>query len=372
MRLFNSLTKAKEDFVPLEPANVRLYVCGPTVYDNAHIGNARPAIVFDLLFRLLRHEYGAEHVSYVRNITDVDDKINARAKALGIEIGDLTKKTAAQYQADMLALKCLAPTHEPRVTDNIPEIIRLIERLILVDAAYSAGGHVLFSTAARADYGNLARRSIDQMRAGARIEIAPYKRDEMDFVLWKPSEESMPGWNSPWGFGRPGWHIECSAMADRYLGETFDIHGGGVDLVFPHHENEIAQSECAHGGKTMARFWMHNGTLSVNGEKMAKSAGNVLTVMELLKDWRGAEIRLAMLRSHYRHPINFSLDGLKEAAKTLEKWERKIVGTTPVNPSDDFLDSLRGDLNTPAALAKLHAANAQELANGMHFLSICS
>ena len=259
LRLFNSLTKTKEDFAPLDPKNVRMYVCGPTVYDFAHIGNARPSIVFDVLFRLLRHEYGAAHVTYVRNVTDVDDKINARAAERGISIRELTEETARIYDEDMAALNCLAPTIAPRATDHIAEMVAMIKTLIADGHAYVAEGHVLFDVSSKPDYGKLSRRSLDEMLAGARVEVAPYKKNPMDFVLWKPSEQPLPGWESPWGRGRPGWHIECSAMAGKYLGETFDIHGGGIDLMFPHHENEIAQSEGAHHGHPLAKVWMHNG-----------------------------------------------------------------------------------------------------------------
>ncbi|HEY8255765.1 MAG TPA: cysteine--tRNA ligase, partial [Rhizomicrobium sp.] len=274
LRLFNTLTKTKDVFAPLDPKNVRLYVCGPTVYDLAHIGNARPVIVFDVLYRLLRHTFGDAHVTYVRNITDVDDKINARAAERGISIRELTEETARIYEEDVAALGNLPPSVTPRATEHVGEMIAMIGELIAAGHAYEAEGHVLFDVSSKADYGKLARRSLDEMLAGARVEVAPYKRNAMDFVLWKPSDAGLPGWDSPWGRGRPGWHIECSAMAGKYLGETFDIHGGGIDLVFPHHENEIAQSEGAHHGHPLARVWMHNGFLQVEGEKMAKSAGN--------------------------------------------------------------------------------------------------
>ena len=290
-----------------------MYVCGPTVYDFAHIGNARPVIVFDVLFRLLRHIYGAEHVTYVRNITDVDDKINARAAERGVSIRELTEETYKNFKADVAALGCLPPTVEPRATEYVSkpdaptDMIRLIERLVQNGCAYVAEGHVLFHVAAMKDYGKLSNRTLDEMVAGARVEIAPYKKDPMDFVLWKPSPPDLPGWDSPWGRGRPGWHIECSAMSAALLGETFDIHGGGIDLVFPHHENEIAQSRCAFHTKVMANYWMHNGFLQVEGEKMAKSAGNFVTIRELLttdkfggRKWSGQVLRFAMLRTHYR------------------------------------------------------------------------
>ncbi len=321
LKLYDTLTRQKRVFTPLDPANVRMYVCGPTVYDFAHIGNARPVIVFDVLFRLLRHLYGPEHVTYVRNITDVDDKINARAAQrlaergeaggdLNAEIRRLTEETYANFKADVAALGCLPPTVEPRATEFIRradgklDMITLIERLIANGNAYAADGHVLFHVPSMPDYGKLSKRPLDEMIAGARVEVAPYKRDAMDFVLWKPSKPEEPGWDSPWGRGRPGWHIECSAMSGALLGETFDIHGGGIDLVFPHHENEIAQSRCAFHTKVMANYWMHNGFLMVEGEKMAKSLGNFITIRELLEDWHGRPwpgeaIRFAMLMTHY-------------------------------------------------------------------------
>src|SRR6201986_3159090 len=294
LRLFNTLTKTKEDFVPIKRDDVRMYVCGPTVYDYAHIGNARPVIVFDVLFRLLRHLYGADHVKYVRNITDVDDKINARAAERGIPIRELTEQTYKNFKEDVAALGCLPPTVEPRATEHIDEMRTLIERLVASGNAYVAEGHVLFSVPSMPDYGRLARRSLDEMMAGARVDVAPYKRDPMDFVLWKPSKPGEPSWPSPAGIavqGRPGWHIECSAMAWKHLGETFDIHGGGIDLVFPHHENEIAQSRCAFHTPIMARTWMHNGFLQVEGEKMSKSLGNFITIRDLRAEWPGDVIR---------------------------------------------------------------------------------
>ena len=296
LRLYNTLTRQKEDFAPLDPKNVRLYVCGPTVYDYAHIGNARPVIVFDVLFRLLRHLYGEDQVKYVRNITDIDDKINARAaevaaaKGVSVEAArvEITNATAKQYLDDVTALGCLPPTHTPRATEYVKQMIAMIEKLVAAGHAYPAQGHVLFDVSSKADYGKLARRSLDEMLAGARVEVAPYKKNPMDFVLWKPSDAQTPGWESPWGRGRPGWHIECSAMGEALLGETFDIHGGGIDLMFPHHENEIAQSEGAHHDHPLARVWMHNGFLQVEGEKMSKSLGNFVTIRELLSGWRGA------------------------------------------------------------------------------------
>ncbi len=368
LRLFNTLTKSKDVFTPLDPKNVRIYVCGPTVYDFAHIGNARPVIVFDLLFRLLRHLYGDAHVTYVRNITDVDDKINARAAERGISIRDLTEETARIFNEDVAALNCLPPTVTPRATEHIAEMVAMIQSLIATGNAYMAEGHVLFDVASKPDYGKLARRSLDEMMAGARVEVAPYKKDAMDFVLWKPSKPGEPGWDSPWGRGRPGWHIECSAMAGKYLGETFDIHGGGIDLVFPHHENEVAQSECAHHGAPIAKVWMHNGFLQVEGEKMSKSAGNFFTVHELLADWPGEVLRFNMLRSHYRQPMDFTLAGLKESWKQLERWYGVTEALADPAPDAAFFAALEDDLNTPAAIASLHQAGDVALAGGLGFL----
>jgi cysteinyl-tRNA synthetase len=367
LRLFNTLTKTKEDFVPIDPANVRMYVCGPTVYDYAHIGNARPVIVFDVLFRVLRHIYGADHVTYVRNITDVDDKINARAAAEGISIRELTEKTAQQYSEDVTALGNLPPTVAPRATDHIAQMIAMIETLIKHGNAYVAEGHVLFDVSSKHDYGKLSRRTVDDMIAGARIEIAPYKKNPMDFVMWKPSDAATPGWDSPWGRGRPGWHIECSAMSAQYLGETFDIHGGGIDLQFPHHENEIAQSEGAHHGRPFANVWMHNGFLEVEGAKMSKSLGNFVTINELLKDWDGEVLRFNMLRSHYRQPMDWTVAGMRESETILNRWARNAAGA-PIRMDQVFLAALYDDLNTPLAMARLHQAPAEELAGGMQFL----
>jgi cysteinyl-tRNA synthetase len=368
LRLFNTLTKTKDAFTPLDAKNVRMYVCGPTVYDLAHIGNARPVIVFDVLFRHLRHLYGDAHVTYVRNITDVDDKINARAAECGISIRELTDETARIYEDDVAALGNLPPSMTPRATEHIAAMITMIEQLIAAGHAYAADGHVLFDVSSKADYGKLSRRSLDEMLAGARVEVAPYKKNAMDFVLWKPSEAGLPGWDSPWGRGRPGWHIECSAMAGQYLGETFDIHGGGIDLQFPHHENEIAQSEAAHHGHPLATVWMHNGFLQVEGEKMAKSAGNFFTIRDLLADWPGEVLRLNMLRTHYRQPIDFTLAGLKESWKLLERWYEVTEPLVDPAPDAAFFEALSDDLNTPAAIASLHQAEPLALAGGLGFL----
>ena len=364
LTLYNSLTRKKDLFEPIVPGKVGMYVCGPTVYDYAHIGNARPMIVFDVLFRLLRHLYGGEHVTYVRNITDVDDKINARALEEGIDIRTLTERTNQQFQADVAGLNCLPPTVQPRATEHIEDMQALISSLIEKGFAYEAEGHVLFHVPAMKGYGGLSNRSVEDMQAGARVEVAPYKRDPMDFVLWKPSDDTEPGWDSPWGEGagrgRPGWHIECSAMSWRHLGEQFDIHGGGVDLVFPHHENEIAQSCCAHGQERMANYWLHNGFLQVEGEKMSKSLGNFITIAEVLKDWPGETARLAMLMTHYRQPINWTVKSLKEAQKTLSNWY-ELCGDCAAHDHADqsVLSALKDDLNTPQAIAALHGLKDQ-------------
>jgi cysteinyl-tRNA synthetase len=366
LKLYDTLTREKRAFAPIDPARVRMYVCGPTVYDFAHIGNARPVIVFDVLFRLLRHIYGETHVTYVRNVTDVDDKINARAAERGISIRDLTEETYKNFKADVAALGCLEPTFEPRATEYVSnpaaptDMIRLIERLVQNGCAYVAEGHVLFHVSAMKDYGKLSNRSLDEMIAGARVEVAPYKKDPMDFVLWKPSPPDLPGWDSPWGRGRPGWHVECSAMAAALLGETFDIHGGGIDLVFPHHENEIAQSRCAFHTKTMANYWLHNGFLQVEGEKMSKSLGNFVTIRELLTQetfggqrWSPQALRLAMLRTHYTQPIDWTIRSLKEAEVALEGWSRSIKDDIGII-SQSVLNALSDDLNTPQVVAEIY------------------
>jgi cysteinyl-tRNA synthetase len=358
--LHNSLSRRKERFEPADPANIRMYVCGPTVYDLAHLGNARPVVVYDVVARLLRRLY--PHVTYVRNITDVDDKINARARDSGEPIGAITARTTADFHADMAALGTLPPDQEPRATAHIAEMIMIIERLIASGHAYAAEGHVLFAVASDRDYGKLSGRSQDELLAGARIDVAPYKRDPGDFVLWKPSGDDLPGWDSPWGRGRPGWHIECSAMAWRYLGETFDIHGGGSDLIFPHHENELAQSLCAFPGSRFARYWMHNGMLQVNGEKMSKSLGNFFTVREMLAKAPGEAIRLLLLRTHYRSLLDFSDQGLAEAKRELDRFYRALeqapdtaaAEATAADVPAPVLEALCDDLNTPLAIAAMH------------------
>jgi cysteinyl-tRNA synthetase len=380
LKLYNTLTRRKEDFAPLDPANVRMYVCGPTVYDYAHIGNARPVIVFDVLFRLLRHIYGPEHVTYARNITDVDDKINARAAEeypglpLNEAIRQVTTKTEAQFHADIAALGVLPPTVEPRATEHIEEMKRLIEALVANGHAYIAQDHVLFDVQSMPDYGRLSNRSLEEMEAGARVDVAPYKKGPMDFVLWKPSKPGEPAWPSPVGIaapGRPGWHIECSAMSEKHLGPVFDIHGGGIDLVFPHHENEVAQSRCAHGTPVMARTWMHNGFLQVEGEKMSKSLGNFVTINELLQEWPGEALRLAMLSTHYRQPINWTEKGLIEARRTLDHWYDLTADAADGSPlCADVLEALADDLNTPQAMAALHALRS-EAAKGVKAAAAC-
>lgn len=379
LKFYNTLTREKAAFAPIDPDNVRMYVCGPTVYDFAHIGNARPVIVFDVLYRLLRHVYGESHVTYARNITDLDDKINARAlRDFGTEIGNgklslneairrVTEKTANQFHSDVAILGCLEPTHEPRATefvqpreDGKSDMITLIERLIERGHAYETHGEVLFDTVSTTAYGELSKRNLDEQQAGARVAVDVHKKNPGDFVLWKLSSPEEPGWDSPWGRGRPGWHIECSAMAAAYLGEVFDIHGGGLDLIFPHHENEIAQSRCAHGTKVMANVWMHNGFVQVEGRKMSKSEGNFVTIYELLhtetfggRKWPGEVLRLAMLMTHYREPIDFSIKRLEEAERLLAKWPAGQPGD--VAPDASVLNALADDLNTVAAVQALHA-----------------
>ena len=361
LQLYNTLARTKQPFEPLIPGHVRMYVCGPTVYDFAHIGNARPVVVFDVLFRLLRHVYGDKAVTYARNITDVEDKIIVRAAENGESIDDLTARTTVAFHQDMAALGALEPTIEPRATDHIPRMIDMIDRLIDEDYAYAAEGHVLFHVPAMHDYGELSRRSRDDPVSGARVEVAPYTKDPADFVLWKPSSDDQPGWQSPWGRGRPGWHIECSAMSSQHLGETFDIHGGGLDLIFPHHENEIAQSRCAQNTPFMARFWMHNGYVVVNGEKMSKSLGNFFTVRQLLEEgFPGEAIRLALLSGHYRQPLDITREKITEAKAQLDRLYGALRRAKGLQRAEDTIShgvaaALSDDLNTPEALARLHA-----------------
>ena len=368
--LHDFAARAKRRFEPLDPQHVKLYVCGPTVYDLAHLGNARPVVVFDVLARLLRRLY--PRVTYARNITDIDDKINARARESGEPIAAITARTTADFHADMAALGALPPDVEPRATSHIAEMITLIERLIANGHAYAADGHVLFSVPSFANYGKFSGRSPDELLAGARVDVAPYKRDAGDFVLWKPSDAETPGWESPWGRGRPGWHIECSAMSWKHLGESFDIHGGGQDLIFPHHENEIAQSICAFPGTVFARYWMHNGMLMVDGEKMSKSLGNFLTLRDILKKgaWAGEAFRLLLLRTHYRQALDYTAAGLDEAKAELDDHYAMLARAGAADADDEAarmadwaLEPLRDDLNTPLALARLR--DLRTLANAL-------
>jgi cysteinyl-tRNA synthetase len=358
LHLYNSATRRKERFEPLDPNHVRMYVCGPTVYDLAHLGNARPVVVFDVLARLLRRLY--PRVTYVRNITDVDDKILNRSRESGESIASVTARTTADFHRDMAALGNLPPDSEPRATGHIAEMIALIKKLIANGHAYEAERHVLFSVPSYAAYGKLSNRDPEEMLAGARIDVAPYKRSESDFVLWKPSDGDMPGWDSPWGYGRPGWHIECSAMAWRHLGEEFDIHGGGNDLIFPHHENELAQSVCAFPGTHFARVWMHNGMLLVDGQKMSKSLGNFFTLQDVLSrgPWVGEAFRLLLLKTHYRAPLDFSFAGLDEARRELDRFYRALERAGEPGPiaclPQAIVGALADDLNTPLALSALH------------------
>ena len=386
--LWNTKTRRKESFVPLDAANVRMYACGPTVYDRAHIGNARPAVVFDLLFRLLRHHYGSDCVTYVRNITDIDDKINARAAELAaggdkrpaVElIREITDRTIAWYHEDLKALRVLEPTHEPRATEYVPRMVSLIETLVEKGHAYESHGHVLFSVASYPGYGSLARRSIGEMKAGAQVEVAPYKKQALDFVLWKPSGQNQPGWSSPWGRGRPGWHIECSAMSLELLGKTFDIHAGGIDLAFPHHENEAAQSMCAHPGEEFARVWMHNEFVQVEGQKMAKSLGNFFTVKDLLdrgpsdqtpasRARYGGALRFVLLSTQYRKPLDWTSRKVAEAESVLQRWWSQVRGWPLLTDKGDaeFLEALADDLDTPRAIARMHKLSATDKFYELH------
>ena len=383
LAFWNTKTRRKEQFRPLDRNRVKMYACGPTVYDRAHIGNARPAVVFDQLYRLLRHIYGKQCVTYVRNITDVDDKINAKAldcRAEGDErplieiIRAITDQTIGWYHADLEHLGVLPPDFEPRATDFVPNMICMIQSLINKGHAYHSSGHVLFDVGSYPDYGRLARRSLDEMRAGARVEIAPYKRNNLDFVLWKPSPPDIPGWESPWGRGRPGWHIECSAMSSELLGESFDIHGGGIDLAFPHHENELAQSMCAHPNGTFASYWMHNGFVQVEGQKMAKSLGNFLTVRDLIdRGVSGSAVRFVLLSAYYRKPLDWTETKLREAETVLDKWSKLVqeqnapeaTGDELAEPDGEFLAALCDDLDTPKAFARMHELYASGDAEGL-------
>jgi len=358
LHLYDTFSKSKRLFEPIDPANVRMYVCGPTVYDYPHVGNARPVIVFDILFRILQHIYGEKKVTYVRNITDVDDKIIATAKENNEEVRNLTERTISYFHDDSNYVGTLSPTVEPKATDHISEMIDIIEILIQKELAYESEGNVLFSTRKFNDYGKLSGKNLKDLIAGARVETESFKKDQSDFVLWKPSKEGEPQWDSPWGKGRPGWHIECSAMSNKYLGNNFDIHGGGQDLIFPHHENEIAQSQCAHG-EVFSNYWVHNGFVTVEGDKMAKSEGNFVTVNQLKDRYQGEVIRLTMMLTHYRQPLNWTEENLKESKKILDKWYNFISDFETKNPksenvSNEVLNSLYDDINTPQAIADLH------------------
>lgn len=355
IRLHDTLAREKRDFVPADPSRITMYVCGPTVYGRAHIGNARPAVVFDTLARLIRHEFGETSLVYARNVTDVDDKIIAAAEAEGVDPSVITERYERFYLEDMGALGVRDPDIAPHATQEIGPMIALIERLIELGNAYAAEGHILFSVPSDSDYGGLSKRDRDAMIAGARVEVAPYKRDPADFVLWKPSAEGVIGWDSPWGRGRPGWHVECSAMIAAHLGETIDIHGGGLDLIFPHHENEIAQSRCAHGGAPLARYWVHNGFVDMGAEKMSKSLGNIVTPAELLKSHKGETLRLALLSAHYRQPLPWTENLVGQARATLDGLYRKAGDAEPGEVDEGVLDALRDDLNTPLALSRLSA-----------------
>jgi cysteinyl-tRNA synthetase len=370
--VYNTLLREKEPFVPIDAGHVRLYVCGPTVYDYVHIGNARPVVAFDVLYRLLKRRY--PRVTYVRNITDIDDRIMVRAADNRETIEALTNRTASAYQSDMRRLGALPPDFEPRATQYVAEMVDMIGRLVDKGHAYAAEGHVLFSVPSMADYGRLSRRTRDELVAGARVEVAPYKKDPADFVLWKPSTDDQPGWPSPWGRGRPGWHIECSAMSARHLGETFDIHAGGLDLIFPHHENEIAQSRCAFGHALMAKYWMHNGFLNISGEKMSKSLGNFFTVHELLDQYPGEAIRLLLLSAHYRQPLDFTHEGLVQAKATLDRWYGVLRGrdVAPAASVPQVVEeALSDDLNTPLSISAIHQlGDPAELRAGANALGL--
>ncbi len=356
IRLHDTMAREKRVFTPADPERVTMYVCGPTVYNRAHIGNARPAVVFDVLARLLRHTYGADSLVYARNVTDVDDKIIAAAQAEGVEPSVITERYERHYLDDMSALGVAPPTIAPHATAEIAPMIAMIERLVGLGHAYEAEGHVLFSVPGDPDYGALSRRDRDQMIAGARVEVAPYKRDPADFVLWKPNDDNVIGWDSPWGRGRPGWHIECSAMIRAHLGETIDIHGGGLDLIFPHHENEIAQSRCAHGGAPLARYWVHNGFVDMGAEKMSKSIGNIVTPADLLQaGHEGETLRLALLSAHYRQPLPWTGTLIEQAKATLDGLYRTAGDALPGEADAGVVAALSDDLNTPLALARLNA-----------------
>lgn len=375
IHLYNTIAREKQLFEPIDPKNVRMYVCGPTVYDYAHIGNARPVVVFDVLFRLLKQVYGDEHVTYSRNFTDIDDKIMNRAAEEGTSIRTISRRYEKVYTEDMAMLNALPPSKTPRATEHLPEMIKMMRTLIEKGHAYEAEGHVMFHVPSMDNYGRLSGHSRDELVAGARVEVAPFKKDPADFVLWKPSSDDQPGWGSPWGRGRPGWHLECSCMIDKHMGQTIDIHGGGQDLIFPHHENEIAQSECANDGKQFVRYWMHNGYLTVDGEKMSKSLGNFHTVHDLVKDHPGEALRLSLLTAHYRQPVDFSLTTVAEQKRRLDRWYRIVEGVDSAEEVPaTVIEALSDDLNTPKAIAALDALatkeTASELKAGAQFLGL--
>ena len=358
LNLYDTFSNSKKKFEPIDPKNIRMYVCGPTVYDYPHVGNARPVIVFDILFRILQNLYGTEHVTYVRNITDVDDKIINASQENNEDINELTSRTINYFHADAKYIGAMEPSFEPRATDHIAEMINIIETLIEKNYAYVAENNVLFSSNKFSKYGSLSGKKLEEMIAGSRVDVESYKQEASDFILWKPSKDNEPGWDSPWGKGRPGWHIECSAMSEKLLGKTFDIHGGGQDLIFPHHENEIAQSECANGEK-FANYWVHNGFVTVEGNKMAKSDGNFVTVNELKEKYQGEVIRLTMILTHYRQPLNWTNDNLQESKKTLDKWyqyfsEVDFKPDLSVMIDENVMNALNDDMNTPQAIAELH------------------
>ena len=358
LNLYDTFSNSKKKFEPIDPKNIRMYVCGPTVYDYPHVGNARPVIVFDILFRILQNLYGTEHVTYVRNITDVDDKIINASQENNEDINELTSRTINYFHADAKYIGAMEPSFEPRATDHIAEMINIIETLIEKNYAYVAENNVLFSSTKFTKYGLLSGKNLEEMIAGSRVDVESYKQEASDFILWKPSKDNEPGWDSPWGKGRPGWHIECSAMSEKLLGKTFDIHGGGQDLIFPHHENEIAQSECANGEK-FANYWVHNGFVTVEGSKMAKSDGNFVTVNELKEKYQGEVIRLTMILTHYRQPLNWTNDNLQESKKTLDKWyqyfsEVDFKPDLSVKIDENVMNALNDDMNTPQAIAELH------------------
>jgi cysteinyl-tRNA synthetase len=372
IRLHDTMAREKREFVPADPKNITMYVCGPTVYGRAHIGNARPAVVFDTLARLIRHEYGAGSLIYARNVTDIDDKIIASAKTEGVEPSVITERYERFYLEDMGALGVTPPDLAPHATAEIGPMLMMIEELIVKGNAYEAEGHVLFHVPSDPDYGELSRRDREAMLAGARVEVAPYKRDPADFVLWKPSSLDVIGWDSPWGLGRPGWHIECSAMIKAHLGDTIDIHGGGLDLVFPHHENEMAQSRCAHRGAPLARYWVHNGFVDLGAEKMSKSIGNIVTPAELLaQGYRGETLRLALLSAHYRQPLPWTENLVAQAKATLDGLYRKVGDAEAGEVDEGVLDALRDDLNTPLTLSRLSAIDdPAELKASGHLLGL--